>query len=289
MQPHGRCMRFPNPNRWHTFSTRVVRAFGTCASARCMTMTGARNASTTLLTVAERSRSCPVASTPSSRQRSPPILAIASARCSVICSCAPRVRADATGSTSFRSTPLRLSLSAASRTSTFSITRSCTLRSAMFCPGRGHHRHSQSPSVSRRLRSRPPIQLREGLEKYPEQGEVTMRIDNFSFGSIRIDGRTYAFDVVIDQGTVRKRKKGASKLHRESYGHTPLSAEEDIPWNCRRLVIGTGADGALPVMEAVKAEALRRDVELVTAPTPVAIDILGTHPKHTNAILHVTC
>jgi hypothetical protein len=116
-----------------------------------------------------------------------------------------------------------------------------------------------------------------------------MRIDNFSFGSIRIDGRTYAFDVVIDQGTVRKRKKGASKLHRESYGHTPLSAEEDIPWNCRRLVIGTGADGALPVMQAVKAEALRRDVELVTAPTPVAIDILGTHPKHTNAILHVTC
>jgi hypothetical protein len=116
-----------------------------------------------------------------------------------------------------------------------------------------------------------------------------MRIDNFSFGSIQIDGRTYAFDVVIDQGTVRKRKKGASKLHRESYGHTPLSAEEDIPWNCRRLVIGTGADGALPVMESVKAEALRRDVELVTAPTPVAIDILETHPKHTNAILHVTC
>lgn len=116
-----------------------------------------------------------------------------------------------------------------------------------------------------------------------------MRIDNFSFGSIRIDGRTYAFDVVIDRGTVRKRKKGASKLHRERYGHTPLSAAEDIPWNCRRLVIGTGAEGALPVMEDVKAEALRRDVELVTAPTSVAIGMLGTHPKHTNAILHVTC
>ncbi len=116
-----------------------------------------------------------------------------------------------------------------------------------------------------------------------------MRIDNFSFGSIQIDGRTYAFDVVIDQGTVRKRKKGASKLHRERYGHTPLSAAEDIPWKCRRLVIGTGADGALPVMKDVKAEAERRDVELVTAPTPVAIAMLATHRKHTNAILHVTC
>jgi len=47
--------------------------------------------------------------------------------------------------------------------------------------------------------------------------------------------------VVIDQDAVSKRKKGASKLHRKSYGHTPLSAEEDIPWNCRRLVIGTAA------------------------------------------------
>ncbi len=47
-----------------------------------------------------------------------------------------------------------------------------------------------------------------------------MRIDNFSFGSIQIDGRTYAHDVIIDRGQIRKRRKGASKRHRESYGHT---------------------------------------------------------------------
>jgi len=116
-----------------------------------------------------------------------------------------------------------------------------------------------------------------------------MRIENFSFGSIEIDGRTYAHDVVIDRGQVRKRRKGASKRHRDSYGHTPLSADEQIPWGCRRLVIGTGADGALPVMEAVKAEARRRKVELVLAPTERAIDVLATDAKATNAILHVTC
>ena len=75
-----------------------------------------------------------------------------------------------------------------------------------------------------------------------------MRIENFSFGSIEIDGRTYAHDVVIDRGRFGKRRKGASKRHRDSYGHTPLSADEQIPWSCRRLVIGTGAAGALPVM-----------------------------------------
>jgi hypothetical protein len=116
-----------------------------------------------------------------------------------------------------------------------------------------------------------------------------MRIENFSFGSIEIDGRTYAHDVVIDRGKVRKRQKGASKRHRDSYGHTPLSAEEEIPWRCRRLVIGTGAAGALPVMEAVKAEARRREVELVLAPSKRAIHLLATDANATNAILHITC
>ncbi len=116
-----------------------------------------------------------------------------------------------------------------------------------------------------------------------------MRIENFSFGSIEIDGRIYTYDVVIDRGQIRKRRKGASKRHRERYGHTPLSAEEEIPWRCRRLVIGTGADGALPVMDAVQAEARRRDVELVTVPTKRAIHLLASDAEDTNAILHVTC
>jgi len=116
-----------------------------------------------------------------------------------------------------------------------------------------------------------------------------VRIENFSFGSIEIDGRTYAHDVVIDRGKVRKRRKGASKRHRDSYGHTPLSADEQIPWSCHRLVIGTGAAGALPVMEAVKAEARRRNVELITAPTKRAVHLLAGDSNATNAILHVTC
>src|SRR6202162_2244234 len=102
-----------------------------------------------------------------------------------------------------------------------------------------------------------------------------VRIANFSFGSIEIDGRTYPPDVIIDRGKVRKRRKGASKRHRDSYGHTPLSADEQIPWDCRRLVIGTGAAGALPVMEAVKAEARHRKVDLVVAPTKRAIALLS--------------
>jgi len=72
-----------------------------------------------------------------------------------------------------------------------------------------------------------------------------MRIDGFAFGSIRIDGRRYPHDVVIDHNRVRKRKKKQSRQFRDAFGHTPLSAEESIPWECRDLVIGTGAMGAL--------------------------------------------
>jgi hypothetical protein len=73
-----------------------------------------------------------------------------------------------------------------------------------------------------------------------------MRIENFYFGSIEIDGRMYAYDVVIDRGQVRRRRKGASKRHRDSHGHTPLSADEEIPWSCRRLVISREKFVALP-------------------------------------------
>lgn len=116
-----------------------------------------------------------------------------------------------------------------------------------------------------------------------------MRIESFSFGSIRIDGVTYEHDVIIERSAVRKRKKKGSKAFRDQFGHTPLSLEEDIPWGCRRLVIGAGAHGAMPVMEAVKREAKKRGVELVIAPTAEAIRELERDPARTHAILHVTC
>jgi hypothetical protein len=104
-----------------------------------------------------------------------------------------------------------------------------------------------------------------------------------------IDGKTYERDVVVDRGEIRKRDKGPSKALRADYGHTPLSAAEDLPWKCRRLVIGTGHSGSLPVMPEVEAEARRREVDLVMVPTAKALDVLNESVKHTNAVLHLTC
>ena len=116
-----------------------------------------------------------------------------------------------------------------------------------------------------------------------------MRFGGFSFGVIQIDGETYRSDVVIDHGKIRKRKKGPSKAYRGAFGHTPLSAAEAIPWDCKRLVVGTGAYGSLPVLADVLAEAERRGVELVAVPTEEAIATLRKSARDTNAVLHVTC
>jgi hypothetical protein len=116
-----------------------------------------------------------------------------------------------------------------------------------------------------------------------------VRFGEFSFGVIEIDGKAYDRDVLIDRGEIRDRKKKPSKRYREAFGHTPLSADEKIPWQCRRLVVGTGAYGWLPVMAEVRREAERRDVELVAVPTAEAIVALKKDPRDTNAILHVTC
>jgi hypothetical protein len=119
--------------------------------------------------------------------------------------------------------------------------------------------------------------------------EVEMQFEEFSFGSIRIDGVTYEFDVVIDRGEIRKRKKKPSKQFQADFGHTPLSIEENLPWKCRRLVVGTGAYGRLPVMKEVKREAARRKVELLVSRTSQAIEALRQDTDDTNAVLHVTC
>jgi len=117
-----------------------------------------------------------------------------------------------------------------------------------------------------------------------------MKAELISFGQIDIEGERYDHDVVIEQGQVRKRKKGPSKAYRGQYGHTPLSAGEDIPWHGKKLYIGTGAYGSLPVMPEVYKEAEKKGVKVVAKPTVEVCGLMKElRSKDINAILHVTC
>jgi hypothetical protein len=87
-----------------------------------------------------------------------------------------------------------------------------------------------------------------------------MDFGKFRFGSIAIDGVMYVHDVVIDRGKIRQRKKRPSKKFREEFGHTRVSVNEEIPWKCQRLVVGTGRYGSLPVMRRRRTQSARRTV-----------------------------
>ena len=69
----------------------------------------------------------------------------------------------------------------------------------------------------------------------------------------------------------------------------PLSLEEEMPWECQRLRIGTGAYGRLPIMHSVRSEAKIGEVTLLMLTKEKAIEILNEYGKDTKAILHVTC
>jgi hypothetical protein len=111
-----------------------------------------------------------------------------------------------------------------------------------------------------------------------------------AFGLIEVEGQAYEHDVVIDRGEIRKRRKGPSKALRAEFGHTPLSSAETIPWGGKRLIVGTGHDGQLPVTPDVYDEAKRRRIRLTTVPTAEACALIRElDPEDVRAILHVTC
>jgi hypothetical protein len=117
-----------------------------------------------------------------------------------------------------------------------------------------------------------------------------MNVQSLGFGGIEVEGKRYEADVVIVSGQVRRRRKKPSKPYRYRFGHTPLSARESIPWSGPRLIVGTGADGRLPIMPEVYEEAARRNVQIVALRTEAACRLIADiEPDEVNAVLHVTC
>src|SRR5437867_4066826 len=113
-----------------------------------------------------------------------------------------------------------------------------------------------------------------------------MKARLLGFGDIELDGKRYDTDVVIEGGRVRRRRKKPSKPYRDRFGHTPLSADELIPWGGPGLIVGTGADGLLPIMTEVYDEAARRNIEVVALPTEKACRLIADlEPGEVNAVL----
>jgi hypothetical protein len=94
-------------------------------------------------------------------------------------------------------------------------------------------------------------------------------------GTIRPSGQLlrHRRDQRCGDGPLQPVQKAPSTSHVLNFAGG--SIREEIPWRCRRLVVGTGAQGGLPVMDEVLQEAKRRKVELLSVPTEEATAVLN--------------
>jgi hypothetical protein len=110
---------------------------------------------------------------------------------------------------------------------------------------------------------------------------------NFSFGVVVLDGKSYTEDIIIERGEISRRHKSVSRISKETYGHTPLTVHENIPWDCDTLIIGTGMNGGLPITDEIFKTAEELCVKIILKKTKDALEHLGD--ENANFILHLTC
>jgi hypothetical protein len=118
-----------------------------------------------------------------------------------------------------------------------------------------------------------------------------MRIESTTFGTIKIDGRTYEHDVVVRlSGAIVKRKK---KLSKKLYGTSHVLSEDEAKFlfekGCDQVVIGSGQFGNVHLSPDAEAYFERKGCEVLLKPTPEAIQMFNRSRAKRIGLFHVTC
>jgi hypothetical protein len=113
-----------------------------------------------------------------------------------------------------------------------------------------------------------------------------MHIDNYEFGSIVIDGRTYRSDLLIWPGHLK-----ADWWRLEGHLLQLPDVAEALAAEPQVLVVGTGAYGRLEVGWELAAYLKDKGIDLVTLPTREACQSINelTGKRRLAAALHLTC
>ena len=115
-----------------------------------------------------------------------------------------------------------------------------------------------------------------------------MRIDSYSFGSIQIDGKDYASDVVLLGGDVK------SPWWREAGGHVYAveDFEELLAAAPEVVVLGTGYFGRVKVLDETLSALAEAGSEIVVERTGGAVECFNRFAdegREVSAALHLTC
>ena len=113
------------------------------------------------------------------------------------------------------------------------------------------------------------------------------------FGEVEVNGKKYEKDIIIFGKEVKLRRKDLSAPKKPSYGHTPLTREELEPFEedlrkFKKMIIGKGFSGFLPIEEEALSYLKSLGLEVVSLNTQEAIE---EFKKEEGAVLflHITC
>jgi hypothetical protein len=118
-----------------------------------------------------------------------------------------------------------------------------------------------------------------------------MEIENTTFGTITIDGKTYEHDVIIRlSGEVVKRKK---KLSKKYYGTSHLLSKDEAKFvferGCEQIILGSGQMGNVHLSPEAEAYFAKKGCKVLLQPTPEAIHVFNRLHAKKIGLFHVTC
>jgi hypothetical protein len=111
-----------------------------------------------------------------------------------------------------------------------------------------------------------------------------MKIEKYSFGSIKISGKDYDTDLIISwDGEISKRIR--THLFTKSEFYEILQKEPEI------VIVGTGFSGLVEIDPEIEKVAQDENVKLIVKPTKEAVDDFNTLSKKKKviAMMHLTC
>lgn len=118
------------------------------------------------------------------------------------------------------------------------------------------------------------------------------KINRFNFGFIVIDGKQYAYDVLIlPDGTVKERQPGKGRLG----SHAIIGSEIEHLYRAQPdvILIGTGTSGMARLSrEAEKVYLKQPESNLMVVPSPQAVEKFNQlidEGKRVAALIHITC
>lgn len=120
---------------------------------------------------------------------------------------------------------------------------------------------------------------------------MAVTIEETSFGSITIDGRTYEYDVIVHLSEeVKKRKK---KLSKRIYGTSHIVSLDEAKYiyekGCEVIIIGSGQYDTLHLSPEAEAYFEKKGCKVILQGTPTAIQTFNQTKGKKIGVFHVTC